>query len=166
MIDKESEYVYVKVKHDLKNTTERGLLVGIKKIKFGLLEEEFLVLLTNKYTLKIFNLLYYDIMEVDIKLKSIEYKVINTDITTETTVRKTIEEIISYMGEINNLIDNTFIDINFYSEVLTLIKESNTIQTVETPSKEPSLFVIKRKLPLLDKEAFIILHNKAHSEAS
>lgn len=150
MDNKDYEYIQIKIKHELKTEIEHGLLIGFEKIIINSMEEEFLILLTNNYTLKIFNLLYYDIIEVDIKLSYMKYKLNSTDTTTITTIKKTIDELISYMGEINNTVNNKFININFYDKDFIFSKNIDCAQIVNNKVKEPSLFIIKRKLPLIN----------------
>jgi len=72
------------------------------------------------------------------------------------------------MNDINETITDNIINIDFYrnipstivSEHISILKETSCVK------KEPSLFIIKRKLPLLTQEYFTILYDKAHNNSN
>jgi len=146
-----NNYIYINIKSNLNtNTLEHGSLIGLKKTKE---DELFLILLINKHKIKLFNLKYFSIIDIDAKLELFEYKINYLENKLDTdTILNSILDILNYMKSINFHVTNELINIDFYTNNLN----TKTI-------KQHSLYVIKRNLPLLTDEKFKLLYNKAHN---
>lgn len=161
----ECNYISIQVKDSINNTLETGLLVGLKKIIISNIEEYFLILMTNKNTIKLFNIIDYTIISADVNVNSLECKLNFLDINNEFIL--SIEDIIKHMTNLNGTITDDLINIDLYKNYPNLgIQYLEKSTKTYTQQNVPSVFIIKRQLPLLTKKKFLILHNKAHNANS
>lgn len=161
----ECNYISIQVKDSINNTLETGLLVGLKKIIISNIEEYFLILMTNKNTIKLFNIIDYTIISADVNVNSLECKLNFLDINNESIL--SIEDIIKHMTNLNGTITDDLINIDLYKNYPNLgIQYLEKSTKTYTQQNVPSVFIIKRQLPLLTKKKFLILHNKAHNANS
>lgn len=162
MIIDEPNYVYVHVQDKSFPSIEGGALIGLTKVSINNTELNFLILLTNKITIKFFNLSNYDITYLDIKLDYFNYSL---EKNSQEVFISNIETVIDYLNENKQLVDKNIIDISIYKSIPIYNTVSNSKpkdSIIVNKITEPSLFVIKRQLPLLSKEQFQLMKIKSH----